>query len=496
MSNNSHTNNPPKNSQGPPAWLFSNNSSNPSVSTSAPPNADTPTMAKKTQKAAKASVTAGPSASASASQGQVPPSQLMDLVESFLSDQGFDNAHREFQKHRAKKGWKEQGAGKKNKKKAHHSLVSVFQTWETFSSQVNTPVLAKEDPMEKVTKVSSSSSESDSSDDSSSESESDSDDAGDVAMDDAPAADESSSSESSSSEDSDSGDSESESDEEDAKPAKPAAGAAKNGVNPRKRKAESDSESSDSDSDEDMSDSSSDDKRPQTKKAKTSSSSDESSSSESSDSSDDESSEDEDDSDAKPKVTNKPKAEDDDSSSSESGSDSDDESDSESEEEPQVDLKVAAEVPLPDSDSDSSDSDSDSDSNSESDEEKPKPKAKNNAASGSGSDSSATLDKASPEFAPLPPDPNTLKANNRGKNGIKATRTQNQPFSRIRKDVTIDPRLSSNAYVTHGYGEKAHQDLIVTKGKGFTKEKNKKKRGSYKGGPLDVNMSRSIKFDD
>ena len=46
------------------------------------------------------------------------------------------------------------------------------------------------------------------------------------------------------------------------------------------------------------------------------------------------------------------------------------------------------------------------------------------------------------------------------------------------------------------YGARASRDLIVTRGKGFTKEKNKKKRGAYKGGPLDVGMSRSFKFED
>jgi len=36
------------------------------------------------------------------------------------------------------------------------------------------------------------------------------------------------------------------------------------------------------------------------------------------------------------------------------------------------------------------------------------------------------------------------------------------------------------------YGRRAHQDLIVTRGAGFRKEKNKKKRGSYKGGEITV----------
>jgi len=36
------------------------------------------------------------------------------------------------------------------------------------------------------------------------------------------------------------------------------------------------------------------------------------------------------------------------------------------------------------------------------------------------------------------------------------------------------------------YGVKASADLIVTKGAGFRKEKNKKKRGSYRGGEITV----------
>jgi hypothetical protein len=36
------------------------------------------------------------------------------------------------------------------------------------------------------------------------------------------------------------------------------------------------------------------------------------------------------------------------------------------------------------------------------------------------------------------------------------------------------------------YGAKASRDLIVTRGAGFRKEKNKKKRGSYVGGEITV----------
>ncbi|KAI1102064.1 SRP40, C-terminal domain-containing protein [Jackrogersella minutella] len=494
MSKNSHTKPPRTIAKGPPSWLFSNNSTNPSVP--APSNDTASAMAKKIQKPVKpaAAPIAKASSSTSAGGSQVPPTQLMDLVETFLSDQGFNNAHREFQKHRAKKGWKEHDS-KKHKEKEHHSLVSVFQTWKTFSSQGTTPVLAKDDPMQKITKVSSSSSDTDSSDDSSSESESDSDGHEDVAMADAPVSEDSSSSESSSSEDSES---ESESDEEESKPATSASGVINATANPLKRKAESESESSsESDSDDDMSDSSSEDDRPQAKKAKTSTSSDDSSSSSDSDSSDDESSEDEDEDKVKPKATTKPQSDDDDDDSSSSSDSDSDESDSDSDAEPQVNLKEAARVPLPES---GSSSESESDSDSESDDEKPQRPAKVAILNGGGSDTSVTLDKTSPEittaaYPPLPPDP-ISKVNNRGKNGIKPTNGQNQPFSRIRRDVVVDPRLSSNAYVSHDYGDKAHQDLIVTKGKGFTKEKNKKKRGSYKGGPLDIHNSRSIKFED
>ncbi|KAK3643056.1 jun-like transcription factor [Elasticomyces elasticus] len=44
----------------------------------------------------------------------------------------------------------------------------------------------------------------------------------------------------------------------------------------------------------------------------------------------------------------------------------------------------------------------------------------------------------------------------------------NMPFSRVPKDTVVDEKFRSNEY-----------DLSVTKGKGFTKEKNKKKRGEF-----------------
>jgi len=86
---------------------------------------------------------------------------------------------------------------------------------------------------------------------------------------------------------------------------------------------------------------------------------------------------------------------------------------------------------------------------------------------------------------PLPPNP-----------VIKQAKKVNVPFSRIPKDIKVDDRLASNKFVDYDYARKAHEDLIVTKGKGFTKEKNKKKRGSYRGGYIDVEGKKGIKFDD
>ncbi|KAJ1827454.1 Maintenance of ploidy protein mob2, partial [Coemansia sp. RSA 2703] len=72
------------------------------------------------------------------------------------------------------------------------------------------------------------------------------------------------------------------------------------------------------------------------------------------------------------------------------------------------------------------------------------------------------------------------------------------PFCRIRPEdvVYADERLKDNRYMAKGgvendFGYKAHRDLIVTRGKGFTKEKNKKKRGSYSGGKITM-VSHSI----
>lgn len=79
---------------------------------------------------------------------------------------------------------------------------------------------------------------------------------------------------------------------------------------------------------------------------------------------------------------------------------------------------------------------------------------------------------------------------------------ETERFKRVREEEVefIDERLKDNSYLAkpaalNTYGFKAYQDLSVTKGKGFLKAKNKKKRGSYRGGFIDTG-SHSIKFQD
>merc|ERR1712098_387928 len=84
------------------------------------------------------------------------------------------------------------------------------------------------------------------------------------------------------------------------------------------------------------------------------------------------------------------------------------------------------------------------------------------------------------------------------KNKFAEKKKSNTPFRRVvSEDVSVDPRLQDNSANTSfdTWGAKATQDLIVTKGKSFRHEKTKKKRGSYKGGPINTGVA-SIKFDD
>ena len=65
------------------------------------------------------------------------------------------------------------------------------------------------------------------------------------------------------------------------------------------------------------------------------------------------------------------------------------------------------------------------------------------------------------------------------------------------KEVITD--LADNSYANQfgesGYGAKASAKLITVRGKDFRHEKTKKKRGTYRGGTIDLG-SNSFKYDD
>ncbi|KAL5489973.1 SRP40 [Sanghuangporus weigelae] len=107
----------------------------------------------------------------------------------------------------------------------------------------------------------------------------------------------------------------------------------------------------------------------------------------------------------------------------------------------------------------------------------------------------ATKALGSVDVQPLSPS-TPPRSNRRGKEARKS----NAPFQRIKTEMVkfADERLKDNSFHSRGskrgdYGERAHADLIVTRGDGFRKEKNKKKRGSYRGGEITLE-SHSIKF--
>jgi hypothetical protein len=93
------------------------------------------------------------------------------------------------------------------------------------------------------------------------------------------------------------------------------------------------------------------------------------------------------------------------------------------------------------------------------------------------------------------------KISDENKPKSKRQRTQGERFQRVKaEDVEfVDERLKDNTYDAKGgsdinsYGWKASQDLIKVRGDKFRSEKNKKKRGSYRGGQISFD-SHSIKF--
>ena len=79
---------------------------------------------------------------------------------------------------------------------------------------------------------------------------------------------------------------------------------------------------------------------------------------------------------------------------------------------------------------------------------------------------------------------------------------EKQPFKRVDPDaVTFDKEeLADNSWAFlrakgHTYADKAQERLGPVVGKNFRKEMTKAKRGTYRGGAMDVGAVNSIKFD-
>jgi len=86
------------------------------------------------------------------------------------------------------------------------------------------------------------------------------------------------------------------------------------------------------------------------------------------------------------------------------------------------------------------------------------------------------------------------------KKAKKVQRGQSESFRRVKEeDIVINKQeLRNNTFEAKegadGYGYMANQVLKFTKGKSFRHEKTKKKRGTYKGGEINMGVT-SIKFD-
>ena len=79
--------------------------------------------------------------------------------------------------------------------------------------------------------------------------------------------------------------------------------------------------------------------------------------------------------------------------------------------------------------------------------------------------------------------------------------THGIPFKRVREEEVefLRDELKNNDFSAKkgakgSYGERAYVDLKDTRGKDFRQEKNKKKKGAYRGGKIDTGVH-SIKFD-
>ncbi|QSL65770.1 hypothetical protein MERGE_000048 [Pneumocystis wakefieldiae] len=93
------------------------------------------------------------------------------------------------------------------------------------------------------------------------------------------------------------------------------------------------------------------------------------------------------------------------------------------------------------------------------------------------------------------------KKNSKKSINMEKIQKKNPSFSRIDKSKIqfAHECLKDNSYSGiyqewDEYGRKANRDLSARRGKEFRTEKSKKKKGSYHGGKIDSNVSRSFKF--
>ncbi|CAH8279962.1 unnamed protein product [Arabidopsis lyrata] len=87
--------------------------------------------------------------------------------------------------------------------------------------------------------------------------------------------------------------------------------------------------------------------------------------------------------------------------------------------------------------------------------------------------------------------------NQKSGKGLSNSKEPKKPFQRVNVDEIVFTE-QSNSYnskhgAAYGYGLKAQEVLGQVKGRGFRHEKTKKKRGSYRGGEIDLE-SHSTKF--
>ncbi|KAF8102620.1 hypothetical protein N665_0198s0315 [Sinapis alba] len=96
---------------------------------------------------------------------------------------------------------------------------------------------------------------------------------------------------------------------------------------------------------------------------------------------------------------------------------------------------------------------------------------------------------------------NVEKSEKKSEKGLSNSKEPKKPFQRVNVEEIIftDDRLKDNSYwakdgADSGYGAKAQEVLGQVRGRGFRHEKTKKKRGSYRGGEIDL-QSHSVKFE-